>query len=394
MDFYEPSGDDSEVEISHALQEDRNMLSKGKQAVGLARDYVPGWTSRDGFREFFQNWIDGIVESRKISPRSVSITVKDSVEEWIATAHPHGSDEVLGFIRFRKTKGYLELTNLKAQLSRKSLDLGASSKCNADSLAGTHGEGFKVASLVMVRKGHQVRYESAQYYWSFQFGGRDKNHLYCHLAPMKDTKVTSAMLRDSQRIAAGRARELKSNIWEDVSVKIGRVYNSNGKMIDFATFQDWIKVSFLLNRPANTINTLHGDLVLDLEFSNRVFLKGLYLGDSTTYKKLRFGYNFLTGDINRDRQRLTNPDEEASLLTGIWAEAISRNEDALKEYVKMLREDDEKHWADINLANDKLTSATTQKIWEYLKRQDPERNSFFYYTKTQEQIYNFSFYQY
>jgi hypothetical protein len=98
---------------------------------------------------------------------------------WIATAHGPDSREVLGFIRHIKAKGTLELTNFKAQLSRKSLDMGESSKRHENNLAGTHGEGFKLAALVMVRKNYQVRCEASKFYWSFQLGGRKKRTLYC-----------------------------------------------------------------------------------------------------------------------------------------------------------------------------------------------------------------------
>ena len=31
-------------------------LCAGRQALGLTRNYVPDWTTRDAFREFVQNW--------------------------------------------------------------------------------------------------------------------------------------------------------------------------------------------------------------------------------------------------------------------------------------------------------------------------------------------------
>ena len=31
-------------------------LRAGRQALGLTRNYVPDWTTRDAFREFVQNW--------------------------------------------------------------------------------------------------------------------------------------------------------------------------------------------------------------------------------------------------------------------------------------------------------------------------------------------------
>jgi 1,4-alpha-glucan branching enzyme len=109
--------------------------------------------------------MDGIVEINKVSREQIKIVIKDSSHEWTATTH-HQTEEMLSFIRYTEKKGkaVLELTNFNAQLSRKALDMGVSSKRNSESTAGTHGEGFKVASLVMVRKGFQVRYESAKFY--------------------------------------------------------------------------------------------------------------------------------------------------------------------------------------------------------------------------------------
>jgi hypothetical protein len=54
MDFTESDSDS--VGLSHELNEDRNVLKKSRQALGLSRDYVPAWDSRDAFREFYQNW--------------------------------------------------------------------------------------------------------------------------------------------------------------------------------------------------------------------------------------------------------------------------------------------------------------------------------------------------
>lgn len=54
MDFTESDSDS--VGLSYDLSEDRNVLKKSRQALGLSRDYVPTWDSRDAFREFYQNW--------------------------------------------------------------------------------------------------------------------------------------------------------------------------------------------------------------------------------------------------------------------------------------------------------------------------------------------------
>jgi hypothetical protein len=54
MDFTESDSDS--VGLSHEVNEDRNVLKKSRQGLGLSRNYVPTWDSRDAFREFYQNW--------------------------------------------------------------------------------------------------------------------------------------------------------------------------------------------------------------------------------------------------------------------------------------------------------------------------------------------------
>lgn len=54
MDDY--SDIESDPEPSSEFLEDRNILKKTRQSLGLSRNYVPDWNARDAFREYFQNW--------------------------------------------------------------------------------------------------------------------------------------------------------------------------------------------------------------------------------------------------------------------------------------------------------------------------------------------------
>jgi len=51
---------DEEVIIKREVivhqDDEREVLKKGSQSLGLSRDHVPQWNSRDAFREFIQNW--------------------------------------------------------------------------------------------------------------------------------------------------------------------------------------------------------------------------------------------------------------------------------------------------------------------------------------------------
>jgi hypothetical protein len=79
----------------------------------------------------------------------------------IEARHPD-TDKLLGFISW--DNGTIQYTNFGAKLNRNCLNMGVSTKRDDDESAGTHGEGFKVASLVMVRKGYHVRYEASRFY--------------------------------------------------------------------------------------------------------------------------------------------------------------------------------------------------------------------------------------
>jgi hypothetical protein len=106
---------------------------------------------------------DAITETSTLERRNFRLIIKELEGEYPAEAYHPDSGKLLGFVRYLDDKGTLELTNFRARLSRKTLDLGVTSKRKEERLAGTHGEGFKVASLVMARHGYQVRFEASSY---------------------------------------------------------------------------------------------------------------------------------------------------------------------------------------------------------------------------------------
>jgi hypothetical protein len=292
----------------------------------------------------------------------------------------------LGFIRYSKAKGTLELTNFKAQLERKALDQGFTTKRDKKQLAGTHGEGFKVASLVMLRQGHQVRYEASKCYWNFRFGGSENHQLYCGFQPITETLLQKQMAAYHTKVKEGTSRELKANIWEDVSVKIGQVFRSKANKIKMADFKEWLKVSLDLDHPSKVIETALGSLILDPRFKGRIYLKGLLLENN---KNSKFGYNLYYGFTNRDRQMLTNQVLEAKVLARIWEEAIEVSAvDTLHDYVTMLWDDEQ--WADVNLAKDHISKATANKIWQHLLGMDPWRKYFYHDDRNGDKVRLFS----
>lgn len=148
--------------------------------------------------------------------------------------------------------------------------------------------------------------------------------------------------------------------------------------ISEADFRSWLKVTIDIEGPqsADVVQTNHGDLILDKQFSGRIYLKGLRvpgLGpDGTGYI---FGYNFARGQINRDRERLVSQSEEAEMLAMIWEQSIKvRGDDITDNYIKLFR--DYQECADIASAEEKVSVLIAKAVWNRLRTASP--NAFFY----------------
>lgn len=195
--------------------------------------------------------MDGMLSTHNLSREDIRMRTTEHADSYLIEAHGQDPAAAVGFIQYHIQKGMLELCNFGAQLSPKALEMGVSSKRNSRNLAGTHGEGLKVAALVLVRKRHQVQIEASKFYWKFVLGGRERAMLYRTLSPMAATQVTRLVMADSRRAAAGEPRKMRGNIWEDVTVKIGNVYSQGGRRVTYEEFKEMIKVALPLNQPAN-----------------------------------------------------------------------------------------------------------------------------------------------
>jgi hypothetical protein len=330
---------------------------------------------------------DAIIASFNLDPRSFKPVLKDTPGQIQISIHRHHasgigrpSQELLGFIRFNKKSGSLELTNFKAELSIQHLSLGATTKRGQDQFAGIHGEGFKLAALVMRRNEHAVRFGASSYYWNFGFRGVAASNFYCRLSQAKPEVVQRKKEAFARKDATGPRRGLTSNIWEDVTVKISKGRGDRGRRISEADFCSWLDVAIDIEGPqsADIVQTDHGDLILDKQFSGRIYLKGLRVpGHGPDGREYIFGYNFVRGRINRDRERLMNRLEEAEMLAMIWEQSIiGRGDDVTDNYIKLFRDYEE--CADIALAEKVVSISSVKAIWNRLRTSSPD---VFFYSK-------------
>lgn len=326
---------------------------------------------------------DAIISSFNLNPRSFRPVVRETAKQIHITIHRETDEEgdqssrkLLGFIRFNRKAGSVELTNFQAKLERKNLFVGMSTKRGHDKFAGCHGEGFKLAAMVMRREGHYVRFAASEYYWNFSLRGRNRSHLACRLSPAKETSVEAKKQEFAARSAKPKfKRGLTSNIWEDVTVKVGKARGDGGVSVSEEEFRSWLEVTIDLDPPSLTdvIQTAAGDLILDARFGGHIYLKGLRIEGHVS--NLAFGYNLAHGTIGRDRDRLKTAAEEDEMLNAIWEQAIlTQGPDSVDTYIKLLH--DREDCSEVGLTAQKLQKSAAQAVWARLKRLNPY--AFFY----------------
>lgn len=97
--------------------------------LGMSINYCPTWGVVEAVREFFQNAYDA------------------------QTAN----EENAMYFDYDKESEVLRVGNKNGRLETRTLLLGQSSKINDDRMIGQHGEGYKVATVVLLRNGKSVK---------------------------------------------------------------------------------------------------------------------------------------------------------------------------------------------------------------------------------------------
>jgi len=386
---YDPAIPLSSIENSKTIQ------------LSLRASYT-NWEPREAFRELVQNWRDGIIKSFNLAESDFRVVRKESITSRLGgdtdivykvTPFNHDSDAIdsvaeddwLGFMRFTANhdEGVVEITNRAATLQTSHLDLGGTSKTDDASQAGAHGEGLKVALLVLMRGGqnHAVRCCSGQFNWHFNFS--TSGRLVARLDRMSHQAISKA--KSKARLSMGKTLlPFMPRPRKDVQFVIGergKGRDQNGTMVTRhpvkrSEFDAWTHAALFLHPTGQNgegiISTINGDLLTDREFSGRIYLKGLLLLESTptrsasiTNLPLKFGYNFASGLTNRERQSLAGAKEEANAILAIWSKVLVSKPKMVSGLSSMLNSADPQS-ADVFRAKDHMGYDTAIKLRDYL----------------------------
>jgi hypothetical protein len=324
-----------------------------------------------------------------LSEFTTEYTEKEKARLILIEVFKPGTRELIGFIRFAYDReglsigGGLKIANFNASLQGHLLRTGETTKSKDAGQTGQFGEGMKLSALVFRRAGYKYCIESTGFRWDFIY---QKRELACKVLRIPDKR-----LRKMQKNAGNGPRIAASHPWEDVCVIIGapgRTHNIRGdplkgERIHVDDFKKWLKVTLDINPPQKVIRTSKGYLIRDPTNQGLLYLQGLlFLRGGTCLNLYQYSYNFLTGNMTRDRTSLSGAGEESTRVAEIWAAAIreadSEDSGLLAEYTQLILKSLNKV-GDVTL--DTLQDDVAHKVWAQLLRinHDQDGRKPFYY---------------
>ena len=261
-----------------------------KFELSLSENYVPSWTVVDAVRELFQNAIDQ------------QVLVEDN-------------EMFFDYDNVSK----LQIGNKSSVLDVKSLLLGESTKADNAATIGKFGEGYKIATLVLLRLGKSVTF--------YNYGARE---------------VWKPRFVKSKRYGGANILTFfvdKKWPWDAVPD------NNLTIVVDGITPEEAadIKLSNLhLQQVDKVLIANKGRILLDEQFKGRIYVNGLFVCE---HKKYHYGYDIKPRYINIDRDRKLVSDFDLKWLAStLWADVES---DLVVELVKQGAADVEylqEHW--------------------------------------------------
>ena len=273
--------------------------------ITISPNYVSNWGINEAIREILQNAIDADKNGYKKSIYYSGDT--------------------------------LYINNEGISLSAKDLILGCSSKSDQDGMIGKYGEGFKLALVVLLRKGMNVYVDNNDKLWSPSF----------KVSEQFGTQVLNIEESDN-----GRGEGLTFVI----SPVDQQLYHS------LLNYFPCIDESF-----GNVVNCENGQILLDKQFKGKMYVEGLYI---QTDDNFQYGYNFNSDVVELDRDRKAINYYELRALT---AQSIVTAEECNKEIFDAIT----KSCVDVRDIEEVIDEASESFLEEY-------REQFYYENNLEE----------
>lgn len=230
----------------------------------LTPNYVSDWTFNDAIRELIQNGTDQEILD-KDNKFSIDYDYKSKT---------------------------LRLTNEKSKLKINTLLLGRSSKAGNEDTVGQFGEGYKIAALVLNRLGK-----------TFTIYNNERNEVWTSRFKNSEKWLENILAFYVEKVPTSNTGLL---------IEVGNVTADEYDSL----YETWIGFYDGLEK----IETTYGDILLDEEMQNKIFVNGLAVSCS---ENMEYGYDFKPKYITLERDRKTCDSWNAGDITSkMIAEAM------------------------------------------------------------------------
>jgi len=283
-----------------------------KYELTISPSYAMEWTLNDALRELFQNAID-----------------QEKINTSNAMFHSYSND-------------VLTIGNKESILAINSLLLGETTKLNNSDTIGQFGEGYKIATLVLLRLGKQIIF--------YNYGAKE---------------VWRPRFVDSRRYNAKVLTFFvdKKYVWQAVPDNNLTIEVSGITQDEYVALCETI---LMLQEPYNTIETNRGNILLDKQHATKIFVNGLYISSNEDYK---YGYDFKPAyiSIGRDRRLISDFDTKW-LSSTMWNIAEGHNDTLLQLIAENASDVEYVESTSFTITTDKLTELRDRAYFAFIAK--------------------------
>lgn len=227
--------------------------------LGMSINYCPTWGVVESVREFFQNAHDEEI----VNPENKMY---------------------FGYDKDSKT---LRIGNKNGRLTTNTLLLGQSSKRDNSETIGQHGEGYKVATVVLLRNGKGVKVYN-----------RADKEVWTAKTIKSRRYQADVVVFDIEKVSIFKSIPDHDLIFEISGIdedEYNAIVDSNLFLQDLREGEDYIT-----SNPGYPLTTRMCKVLIGEKHAGKLFVGGLYV---TTSKYAKYGYDFAPGLVKLDRDR-------------------------------------------------------------------------------------------
>lgn len=227
--------------------------------LGMSINYCPTWGVVESVREFFQNAHD---------------------EEIV-------NSENKMYFGYNKDSKTLCIGNKNGRLTTNTLLLGQSSKRDSSETIGQHGEGYKVATVVLLRNGKTVKVYN-----------RADKEVWTAKTVKSRRYQADVVVFDIEKVSIFKSVPDHDLIFEISGIdedEYNAIVDSNLFLQDLREGEDYIT-----SNPGYPLTTHMCKVLTGEKHAGKLFVGGLYV---TTSKYAKYGYDFAPGLVKLDRDR-------------------------------------------------------------------------------------------